>query len=151
HGAGPVELVPAVRPQPPDLRPERLLGRAAGLREGHPAGLPRTGPHEFRRTTRRLFALAVDPTEASYMPTDANVVENARRPVAVHRKSYFEQGQASSRPQATRRQARGAGPSAVSQRARTSMSRRQRRGWAGSEVEVQRRLRVGEPGRGLAG
>jgi hypothetical protein len=32
---------------------------------------------------------SVDPTEASYMPTDARVVENARRPVAVHRKSYL--------------------------------------------------------------
>src|SRR5262249_9767188 len=27
------------------------------------------------------------PTEASYLPTDASVVENARRPVAVHRMS----------------------------------------------------------------
>jgi hypothetical protein len=30
---------------------------------------------------------SVDPTEASCIPTDASVVENARRPVAVHRKS----------------------------------------------------------------
>jgi hypothetical protein len=30
---------------------------------------------------------SVDPTEASYIPTDASVAENARRPVAVHRKS----------------------------------------------------------------
>jgi hypothetical protein len=30
---------------------------------------------------------SVDPTEASYIPPDASVVENARRPVAVHRKS----------------------------------------------------------------
>ncbi len=32
HGAGPVELVPAVRPQPPDLRPEYFLGQSPGLR-----------------------------------------------------------------------------------------------------------------------
>ena len=31
HGAGPVELVPALRPQPADLRAEHLLGQAGGL------------------------------------------------------------------------------------------------------------------------
>src|SRR5262245_30482566 len=39
------------------------------------------------RTASRVAR--VDPTEASYMPSDAGVVENARRPVAVHRKSYW--------------------------------------------------------------
>ena len=34
----------------------------------------------------RVTARATRPEE-SYMPTDASVVENARRPVAVHRKS----------------------------------------------------------------
>jgi hypothetical protein len=38
-----------------------------------------------RRPSDRVAS--VDPTEASYIPTDASVVENARRPVAVHRKS----------------------------------------------------------------
>src|SRR5215468_9999765 len=37
---------------------------------------------------------AVDHTEASYMPADAGVVENARRPVAVHRKSYLNRRRA---------------------------------------------------------
>jgi hypothetical protein len=32
---------------------------------------------------------SVDHTEASYMPTDANVVENGRRPIAVHRKNHL--------------------------------------------------------------
>src|SRR3954468_6270448 len=35
---------------------------------------------------RRIADASVDHTEASYLPTDASVVENARRPVAVHRK-----------------------------------------------------------------
>src|SRR5262249_50511748 len=39
------------------------------------------------KRARRPFDASVDPTEASYLPTDASVVENARRPVAVHRKS----------------------------------------------------------------
>jgi hypothetical protein len=39
------------------------------------------------KRARRPSDASVDPTEASYMPTDASVVENARRPVAVHRKS----------------------------------------------------------------
>ena len=34
HGADPVELVPALRPQPADLRAEHLLRQAGGLREG---------------------------------------------------------------------------------------------------------------------
>jgi hypothetical protein len=39
-----------------------------------------------KRATTPL-APSVDPTEASYMPSDAGVVEKARRPIAVHRKS----------------------------------------------------------------
>ena len=59
HGAGPVELVPAVRPQSPDLRAQHLLGQASGLREGHPAGLPRTRPHELRGTARRPLIVPI--------------------------------------------------------------------------------------------
>ena len=43
HGAGAVQLVPALRPQPADLCAEYLLGQAGGLQEGHAAHLPRAG------------------------------------------------------------------------------------------------------------
>ena len=49
HGAGPVELVPALRPQPADVRPQHLLGQAGGLSQGHAAGLPRARPGELHR------------------------------------------------------------------------------------------------------
>src|SRR5262249_36042040 len=144
------------------------------------------------------------------MPPDAGVVENARRPVAVHRKSYSNRRR--SGPSETIRSlsrlaqwggdgprrriesaalesvmSRGTPPTtallratmerpdsvvagqlpasgdtegssgrrAVGRRARASMVRRQRVGQrrrrAGSEVAVERRLRVGEPGLGLGG
>ena len=38
HGAGPVELVPALRPQPADLRAQHLLGEAGGLPQGRRSG-----------------------------------------------------------------------------------------------------------------
>src|SRR4051812_37376675 len=144
------------------------------------------------------------------MPTDASVVENARRPVAVRRKSDLNRYRSgSSEPimsliraaqwagDGARRRFESAGSESVSsrgtlstttllratmerpdsvvasqlpasgdtegnswrravgRRARASMVRRQRVGQrrrrAGSEVEVERRLRVGEPGLGLAG
>ena len=47
HGAGAVELVPALRPQPADLRAEHLLRQAGGLSEGDAAGVPRGGCGEF--------------------------------------------------------------------------------------------------------
>ena len=37
HGAGPVELVPALRPQSADVRPEYLLGQARRLPQGRAA------------------------------------------------------------------------------------------------------------------
>ena len=40
HGADPVELVPALRPQSADLRAEHLLREAGGLREGDSIDLP---------------------------------------------------------------------------------------------------------------
>ena len=40
HGADPVELVPPLRPQSPDLRGQHLLRQAAGLRGLHAEGLP---------------------------------------------------------------------------------------------------------------
>ena len=42
-GADPVELVPALRPQPADVRAEHLLGEAGGLQEGDAADLARGG------------------------------------------------------------------------------------------------------------
>ncbi len=49
HGAGAVELVPALRPQPADLRAEHLLGEARGLPEGRAARPSRSGPGELHR------------------------------------------------------------------------------------------------------
>ena len=46
HGAGAVELVPAVRPQSADVCREHLLGQARGLQEGDAAGLSRAGSGE---------------------------------------------------------------------------------------------------------
>jgi hypothetical protein len=80
----------------------RLLAKRPLVKRPHPCGLlARDGTlAEYLLRKRGLFAhlilalgLAniyvpfVDPTEASYMPSNAGVVENARRPVAVHRKS----------------------------------------------------------------
>ena len=42
HGADPVELVPALRPQSPDVRTQYLLGQAGRLSKGHAADLSRT-------------------------------------------------------------------------------------------------------------
>ncbi len=53
RGAGPVELVPALRPQPADLRPEHLRGEARRLPEGHAAHLPRPRRGELRRAAGR--------------------------------------------------------------------------------------------------
>ena len=47
HGAGPIELVPALRSQPADLRAEHLLGEAGGLPQGHAADLSRSGRASF--------------------------------------------------------------------------------------------------------
>ena len=58
HGAGAVELVPALRPQPPDLRPEYFLGQARGLHESHAAGVSRTRrcqQHRIARDKRKLI------------------------------------------------------------------------------------------------
>ena len=49
HGAGPVELVPALRPQPADVRAQHLLGEAGGLPEGGAADLSRARAGELRR------------------------------------------------------------------------------------------------------
>ena len=47
HGAGAVELVPALRPQPADLRAQHLLRQAGGLCEGHAARVSRAGAASF--------------------------------------------------------------------------------------------------------
>ena len=49
HGAGPVELVPALRSQSADLRAEHLLREAGGLREGDAADLSRAGRGELHQ------------------------------------------------------------------------------------------------------
>ena len=41
HGADPVELVPALRPQSADLRPQHLLGQAGDYRKADATDLPR--------------------------------------------------------------------------------------------------------------
>src|SRR5262249_25244118 len=58
HGAGPVELVPAVRPQSADLRPQYFLGQAGGLPEGDATDLPRTRPQQLRGATPGRATLA---------------------------------------------------------------------------------------------
>ncbi len=57
HGAGPVELVPAVRPQSADVCAQHLLGQAGGLPKGRAAGLPRARPGELRRAASGHDAL----------------------------------------------------------------------------------------------
>ena len=60
HGAGAVELVPALRPQSADLRSQYFLGEARGLPHGGSARLPlvRGRPGELRRVAGRDDALA---------------------------------------------------------------------------------------------
>src|SRR5262249_40903677 len=48
HGAGAVELVPAVRPQPADVCGKHLLDEARGLQEGEATRVPRAGTGELR-------------------------------------------------------------------------------------------------------
>ncbi len=54
HGAGAVELVSALRPQPADLRAQHLLGEAGGLPEGDAADLRK----ELHRAARGHVAVA---------------------------------------------------------------------------------------------
>ena len=71
HGAGPVELVPALRPQPADLRAEHLLGQAGGLPEGRAADLPRARPGELRRAAAGHDELTTGSTSRRPMPAGA--------------------------------------------------------------------------------
>ena len=57
HGPGAVDVVPALRPQPADVRPEHLLGETGGLREGDAARVPRAGAGELHRAAARRGAL----------------------------------------------------------------------------------------------
>jgi hypothetical protein len=57
HGPGSVELVPAVRPQSADLRPQHLLGKARGLPKGGSADLPHARPVELCRAAARRHAV----------------------------------------------------------------------------------------------
>ena len=52
HGAGPVELVPALRPQPADLRGQHLLRQPRRLPQGHAAGVPHRRRGELHRLCR---------------------------------------------------------------------------------------------------
>ena len=53
HGADPIELVSAVRPQSADFRAEYLLGQAGRLPEGGPARVSRPGRSELCRAAGR--------------------------------------------------------------------------------------------------
>src|SRR5205814_7698646 len=53
HGADPVELVPALRPQPADVRAEHLLGETGRLPESRAADLPRSRAGELHRAAPR--------------------------------------------------------------------------------------------------
>ena len=57
HGADPVELVPALRPQSADVRAEHLLGETWGLPEGGAAGLSRERRGQLHRTAAGHDAL----------------------------------------------------------------------------------------------
>ena len=71
HGAGAVELVPALRPQPADLCREHLLGEAGGLQEGDAAGVSRAG-----RGQRSRIA-GVRPENPSWLLTVASTARCA--------------------------------------------------------------------------
>ena len=58
HGAGPVELVPAVRPQPADVRAQYLLGQTGRLPQGDATGLSRPRPQQLRRAAPRFGPLS---------------------------------------------------------------------------------------------
>ena len=60
HGADPVELVSALRPQPADVRAEHLLGQGRGLPEGRAEGVSRARAGELHRAAagRRYRELA---------------------------------------------------------------------------------------------
>src|SRR3546814_3783292 len=53
-GAGAVDPVPALRPQPADLRAEHLLRQARGLPQGDPADLAFAGGGELYRAAGAL-------------------------------------------------------------------------------------------------
>src|SRR6185436_8964474 len=60
HGAGPVELVPALRQEPADVRAEHLLGEARGVQEGDAARLPLAGPRQLRGAAAGDVAIAME-------------------------------------------------------------------------------------------
>src|SRR5262245_64732276 len=51
NGADSIELVPSLRPQSADLRPQHLLGQAGGFPQGHSADLSRARSGELYRIT----------------------------------------------------------------------------------------------------
>src|SRR6185436_16445011 len=71
-GAGPIELVSPLRPQPAVVRAQHLLGEAGGLPQGHAAHLSRSGAGQLRgiaagsNTLIRWFvAIAAHPDRVS--------------------------------------------------------------------------------------
>ena len=72
HGAGAVELVPALRPQPADVRAQHLLGEARGLPEGDAADLR----EELRRAAGGgggiVGEIARDPSSRTPWDTDSS-------------------------------------------------------------------------------
>ena len=58
HGADSIELVPVVRPQPADVRPQHLLCQSRGLRQGDPAHLSRARRSKLRESAGRAGAVA---------------------------------------------------------------------------------------------
>ena len=57
HGAGAIDLVPALRPQSADVRAEYLLRESGGLRQGDAADLSRGRRRELHRPAGRAGAL----------------------------------------------------------------------------------------------
>ncbi len=81
HGAGPVELVPALRPQSADLRAQHLLGEAGGLPKGRAAGLPRSRPGELHRAAPRGDALTAEQS-AHAAPVDSHKAKESTMPAS---------------------------------------------------------------------
>src|SRR5258706_562978 len=60
HGAGAVDVVPAVRPQPADVRAQHLLREAVGLRQGDRARVSRRGRGQLHRPADEMIRTQQD-------------------------------------------------------------------------------------------
>src|SRR3546814_14893013 len=84
-GAGAVDPVPALRPQPADLRAEHLLRQARGLPQGDPADLAFAGGGELYRAAgalRQRYQTSSTPRRlhACHPPTTITPPPPARTP-----------------------------------------------------------------------